>query len=155
MSLAIPMRLVAAKPLTVETKSFTTIWIDMYVSMHGNLGTLSGMDIIHLNIGFLMRLVAAKPLTMETKSFTTIWIDMYVSMHGHLGTLSGMDIIHLNIGFSILDFLDFEKWSHSDIKKRAGFESAPPGSGWVRVLTEIIKLLDSTRVFYIQTTQTY
>jgi len=155
MSLGIPMRLVAAKPLTVETKSFTTIWIDMYVSMHGNIGTLSGMDIIHLNLGFLMMLVAAKPLTVETKSFTTIWIDMYVSMHGHLGTLSGMDIIHSNIVFRFLVFWILKNGLIRMLKKWVGFESDPPGSGWVRVLTEIIKLFDSTRVFYIQTTQTY
>ena len=64
----------------------------------------------------------------------------------------------LSIQISVFRFLVF--WILKNgliqiLKKGVGFESDPPESAWVWVLTEIIKLFDSTRVFYIQTTQAY
>ena len=65
---------------------------------------------------------------------------------GHSGTFSDIYTIHSGIGFFYL-----KKWSYSGIiKNRVGFESDPPGSGWVRVLSEVAKLFDSIQVFYIQ-----
>lgn len=57
------------------------------------------------------------------------------------GTLLGMDTIRSSIVFWILKIVSFEYY-----KKWIGFEFGPPRSGWIRILTEITKLLDLTRV---------